>query len=115
MVFIRFAVFLSQVCSEAQKLIGRICSILRKRLDCTVVSFLGTSASASTLSVKMTEVRLCSSLKCQSVLHMAMFHHKQRTAIKYSKTLMDHFSVRRRVVTEPSFSNPPVDVNPLLL
>lgn len=42
------------------------------------------------------EFRLSSSLKCQSLLHMAMFRHKQKTAIKYSKTLTDHFSVRCR-------------------
>lgn len=33
------------------------------------------------------------SLKCQSLLHMAMFRHKQKTALKYSKTLTDHFNV----------------------
>ncbi|XP_023194032.1 AF4/FMR2 family member 3 [Xiphophorus maculatus] len=30
-------------------------------------------------------------LKCQSLLHMAMFRHKQKTATKLSKTLTDHF------------------------
>ncbi|XP_054908464.1 AF4/FMR2 family member 1 isoform X2 [Poeciliopsis prolifica] len=30
-------------------------------------------------------------LKCQSLLHMAMFRHKQKTATKFSKTLTDHF------------------------
>ncbi|KAK5617684.1 hypothetical protein CRENBAI_001662 [Crenichthys baileyi] len=34
-------------------------------------------------------IALC--LKCQSVLQMAMFRHKQKTAIKFSKTLTDHF------------------------
>ncbi|KAG7241134.1 hypothetical protein INR49_025877 [Caranx melampygus] len=31
-------------------------------------------------------------LKCQSLLQMAMFRHKHKTALKYSKTLTDHFS-----------------------
>ncbi|KAM9841651.1 AF4/FMR2 family member 1 [Aulostomus maculatus] len=31
-------------------------------------------------------------LKCQSLLQMAMFHHKHKTALKYSKTLTDHFN-----------------------
>ncbi|XP_038130904.1 AF4/FMR2 family member 4 isoform X1 [Cyprinodon tularosa] len=35
-------------------------------------------------------VALC--LKCQSLLQMAMFRHKQKIAIKFSKTLTDHFS-----------------------
>ncbi|XP_008422007.1 AF4/FMR2 family member 4 isoform X2 [Poecilia reticulata] len=30
-------------------------------------------------------------LKCQSLLHMAMFRHKQEAATKFSKTLTDHF------------------------
>lgn len=50
------------------------------------------------------KVRLSSSLKCQSLLHMAMFRHKQKTAIKYSKTLTDHFSVRCHVITEMKFT-----------
>ncbi|XP_061657070.1 AF4/FMR2 family member 1-like isoform X2 [Syngnathoides biaculeatus] len=35
-------------------------------------------------------VALC--LKCQSLLQMAMFRHKHKTAVKYSKTLTDHFN-----------------------
>ncbi|KAM9338444.1 AF4/FMR2 family member 1-like [Symphorus nematophorus] len=31
-------------------------------------------------------------LKCQSLLQMAMFRHKHKTALKYSKTLTDHFN-----------------------
>lgn len=42
-----------------------------------------------------------SSLMCQALLHMAMFRHKQKTAIKYSKTLTDHFSVRPRESRDP--------------
>ncbi|KAM9735160.1 LOW QUALITY PROTEIN: AF4/FMR2 family member 1-like [Menidia menidia] len=32
-------------------------------------------------------------LRCQSLLQMAMFRHKHKLALKYSKTLADHFSV----------------------
>uniref|UniRef100_A0A3Q3AMW2 AF4/FMR2 family member 1-like n=1 Tax=Kryptolebias marmoratus TaxID=37003 RepID=A0A3Q3AMW2_KRYMA len=32
-------------------------------------------------------------LKCQSLLQMAMFRHKQKTALNFSKTLADHFNV----------------------
>ncbi|XP_061656028.1 AF4/FMR2 family member 1-like isoform X2 [Phyllopteryx taeniolatus] len=35
-------------------------------------------------------VALC--LKCQSLLQMAMFRHKHKTALKYSKMLTDHFN-----------------------
>ncbi|XP_054612236.1 AF4/FMR2 family member 1 isoform X2 [Dunckerocampus dactyliophorus] len=35
-------------------------------------------------------VALC--LKCQALLQMAMFRDKHKTALKYSKTLTDHFS-----------------------
>ncbi|KAI3362218.1 hypothetical protein L3Q82_012548 [Scortum barcoo] len=31
-------------------------------------------------------------LKCQSLLQMAMFRHKNKTALKFSKTLTDHFN-----------------------
>ncbi|XP_017263412.1 AF4/FMR2 family member 1 [Kryptolebias marmoratus] len=31
-------------------------------------------------------------LKCQSLLQMAMFRHKQKTALNFSKTLADHFN-----------------------
>ncbi|TNN37273.1 AF4/FMR2 family member 1 [Liparis tanakae] len=31
-------------------------------------------------------------LKGQSLLQMAMFRHKQKIALKYSKTLTEHFS-----------------------
>lgn len=35
-------------------------------------------------------IALC--LKCQSLLQMALFRPKQKTALKYSKTLTDHFN-----------------------
>ncbi|KAM6903041.1 LOW QUALITY PROTEIN: AF4/FMR2 family member 1-like [Xenentodon cancila] len=31
-------------------------------------------------------------MRCQCILQMAMFRHKQKTAVKYSKTLTDHFN-----------------------
>lgn len=33
------------------------------------------------------------SMRCQSLLHMAMFRYKRDTAIKYSRILNDHFKV----------------------
>ncbi|XP_013861937.1 AF4/FMR2 family member 1 isoform X2 [Austrofundulus limnaeus] len=35
-------------------------------------------------------IALC--LKCQALLQMAMFRHKQKTALNFSKTLTDHFN-----------------------
>ncbi|KAM6901700.1 AF4/FMR2 family member 1 isoform 2-T2 [Lycodopsis pacificus] len=48
------------------------------------------SVDASASPSEKDFLSLC--LKCQSLLQMAMFRHKQKTAIKYSKTLTDHFS-----------------------
>ncbi|XP_076614347.1 AF4/FMR2 family member 1 isoform X2 [Chaetodon auriga] len=41
-------------------------------------------------------------LKCQSLLQMAMFRHKHKTALKYSKTLTDHFSNSAQKTNVPS-------------
>lgn len=41
-------------------------------------------------------------LKCQALLQMAMFHHKQKTALKYSKALIDHFNSSSQPAPEPS-------------
>ncbi|XP_044030628.1 AF4/FMR2 family member 4 isoform X2 [Siniperca chuatsi] len=41
-------------------------------------------------------------LKCQSLLQMAMFHHKHKTALKYSKTLTDHFNNSAQTTHDPS-------------
>lgn len=38
---------------------------------------------------------------------MAMFRHKQKTAVKYSKTLTDHFSVRPPPVSHVTPPLPP--------
>ncbi|KAM4719342.1 LOW QUALITY PROTEIN: AF4/FMR2 family member 1 [Anableps anableps] len=46
-------------------------------------------AESSAAPLENDFLALC--LKCQSLLHMAMFRHKQKTAIKFSKTLIDHF------------------------
>ncbi|XP_068562872.1 AF4/FMR2 family member 1 isoform X2 [Cebidichthys violaceus] len=48
------------------------------------------SVDASASPSEKDFLSLC--LKCQSLLQMAMFRHKQKTALKYSKTLADHFS-----------------------
>ncbi|XP_040012705.1 AF4/FMR2 family member 1 [Xiphias gladius] len=42
-------------------------------------------------------------LKCQSLLQMAMFRHKHKTALKYSKTLTDHFTNSVQATHDPSF------------
>ncbi|XP_070844481.1 AF4/FMR2 family member 1 isoform X1 [Chaetodon trifascialis] len=41
-------------------------------------------------------------LKCQSLLQMAMFRHKHKTALKYSKTLTDHFNNSSQKTNVPS-------------
>nr|XP_019938037.1 PREDICTED: AF4/FMR2 family member 1-like isoform X1 [Paralichthys olivaceus] len=41
-------------------------------------------------------------LKCQSLLQMAMFRHKHKTALKYSKTLTDHFTNSAQASHDPS-------------
>ncbi|XP_058473251.1 AF4/FMR2 family member 1 isoform X1 [Solea solea] len=48
------------------------------------------SVDPSTTPSEKDFIALC--LKCQSLLQMAMFRHKHKTALKYSKTLTDHFS-----------------------
>ncbi|NWI28242.1 AFF1 protein, partial [Sula dactylatra] len=41
-------------------------------------------------------------MRCQSILHMAMFRYKKDTAIKYSRILNDHFKSSSRVTQAPS-------------
>ncbi|CAB1430091.1 unnamed protein product [Pleuronectes platessa] len=41
-------------------------------------------------------------LRCQSLLQMAMFRHKYKTALKYSKTLTDHFTNSAQAPHDPS-------------
>uniref|UniRef100_A0A8B9R1L4 AF4/FMR2 family member 1 n=1 Tax=Anas platyrhynchos TaxID=8839 RepID=A0A8B9R1L4_ANAPL len=41
-------------------------------------------------------------MRCQSLLHMAMFRYKKDTAIKYSRILNDHFKSSSRVTQAPS-------------
>lgn len=36
------------------------------------------------------------SMRCQSILHMAMFGYKKDTAMRYSRLLNDHFKVGHR-------------------
>ncbi|NXR51308.1 AFF1 protein, partial [Hippolais icterina] len=41
-------------------------------------------------------------MRCQSILHMAMFGYKKDTAMRYSRLLNDHFKVGLRVIQAPS-------------
>ncbi|NXI89600.1 AFF1 protein, partial [Psophia crepitans] len=41
-------------------------------------------------------------MRCQAILHMAMFRYKKDTAIKYSRILNDHFKSSSRVTQAPS-------------
>ncbi|NXA41300.1 AFF1 protein, partial [Eudromia elegans] len=41
-------------------------------------------------------------MRCQAVLHMAMFRYKKDTAVKYSRILNDHFKSSSRVTQAPS-------------
>ncbi|XP_074474976.1 AF4/FMR2 family member 1 isoform X1 [Sebastes fasciatus] len=67
------------------------------------------SVDASSTPSEKDFIALC--LKCQSLLQMAMFRHKHKTALKYSKTLTDHFSnstthepvVTSKVTDTPSY------------
>ncbi|GAA6230076.1 AF4/FMR2 family member 1-like [Lates japonicus] len=51
-------------------------------------------------------------LKCQSLLQMAMFRHKHKTALKYSKTLNDHFTNSAQATHEPSVCSSKVTDTP---
>ncbi|NXU29943.1 AFF1 protein, partial [Thalassarche chlororhynchos] len=62
----------------------------------TLKSFMDSSASSHE---KIFAV-LC--MRCQSILHMAMFRYKKDTAIKYSRILNDHFKSSSRVTQAPS-------------
>lgn len=47
--------------------------------------------------LQVCELWLCDcSMRCQCLLQMAMFHHKRKTALMYSKTLTDHFHVSNK-------------------
>ncbi|NWR51646.1 AFF1 protein, partial [Regulus satrapa] len=41
-------------------------------------------------------------MRCQSILHMAMFGYKKDTAMRYSRLLNDHFKGNFRVIQAPS-------------
>ncbi|XP_068258921.1 AF4/FMR2 family member 1 isoform X2 [Nyctibius grandis] len=62
----------------------------------TLKSFTDSSASSHE---KIFAV-LC--MRCQSILHMAMFRYKKDTAMKYSRTLNEHFKSSSRVTQAPS-------------
>ncbi|NXI53882.1 AFF1 protein, partial [Chloroceryle aenea] len=62
----------------------------------TLKSFTDLSAS----SYEKIFAVLC--MRCQSLLHMAMFRYKKDTAMKYSRVLNDHFKSSSRVTQAPS-------------
>ncbi|NXF38854.1 AFF1 protein, partial [Nyctibius bracteatus] len=62
----------------------------------TLKSFMDSSASSHE---KIFAV-LC--MRCQSILHMAMFRYKKDTAMKYSRILNEHFKSSSRVTQAPS-------------
>ncbi|XP_014805368.1 PREDICTED: AF4/FMR2 family member 1 isoform X1 [Calidris pugnax] len=62
----------------------------------TLKSFTDSSASSREKILAV----LC--MRCQSILHMAMFRYKKDTAIKYSRILNDHFKSSSRVTQAPS-------------
>uniref|UniRef100_A0A2D4K041 AF4/FMR2 C-terminal homology domain-containing protein n=2 Tax=Micrurus paraensis TaxID=1970185 RepID=A0A2D4K041_9SAUR len=41
-------------------------------------------------------------MRCQAILYMAMFRYKKDTAIKYSRTLNEHFKSSSRIAQAPS-------------
>uniref|UniRef100_A0A3B4Z8K6 AF4/FMR2 family member 1-like n=1 Tax=Stegastes partitus TaxID=144197 RepID=A0A3B4Z8K6_9TELE len=51
-------------------------------------------------------------LKCQSLLQMAMFRHKHKTALKYSRTLTDHFNNSAQATNNPPGCTSKVTDNP---
>ncbi|XP_028273366.1 AF4/FMR2 family member 1 [Parambassis ranga] len=55
-------------------------------------------------------VALC--LKCQSLLQVAMFRHKHKTALKYSKMLTDHFNNSAQAAHTPPVCTPKLVDNP---
>ncbi|KAM6362636.1 AF4/FMR2 family member 1 isoform 2-T2 [Alca torda] len=66
------------------------------KFSMTLKSFTDSSASSRE---KIFAV-LC--MRCQSILHMAMFRYKKDTAVKYSRILNDHFKSSSRVTQAPS-------------
>ncbi|XP_060103069.1 AF4/FMR2 family member 1 isoform X2 [Heteronotia binoei] len=62
----------------------------------TLKSFMDSSA---TTQEKIFAV-LC--MRCQAILYMAMFRYKKDTAIKYSRTLNEHFKSSSRITQAPS-------------
>ncbi|XP_038625032.1 AF4/FMR2 family member 1 isoform X1 [Tachyglossus aculeatus] len=61
---------------------------------------LKTFTDSSTSTQEKMFVVLC--MRCQAILYMAMFRYKKDTAIKYSRTLNEHFKNSSRVALAPS-------------
>ncbi|XP_066488153.1 AF4/FMR2 family member 1 isoform X3 [Tiliqua scincoides] len=55
---------------------------------------------SSTTTHEKIFVILC--MRCQAILYMAMFRYKKDTAIKYSRTLNEHFKSSSRITQAPS-------------
>ncbi|XP_062992290.1 AF4/FMR2 family member 1 isoform X2 [Elgaria multicarinata webbii] len=57
-------------------------------------------ADSSTTTPEKIFVVFC--MRCQAILYMAMFRYKKDTAIKYSRTLNEHFKSSSRITQAPS-------------
>ncbi|XP_054845551.1 AF4/FMR2 family member 1 isoform X2 [Eublepharis macularius] len=57
-------------------------------------------ADSSTTTHEKIFAVLC--MRCQAILYMAMFRYKKDTAIKYSRTLNEHFKSSSRITQAPS-------------
>ncbi|XP_070587102.1 AF4/FMR2 family member 1-like [Erythrolamprus reginae] len=57
-------------------------------------------ADSSTTTQEKIFIVFC--MRCQAILYMAMFRYKKDTAIKYSRTLNEHFKSSSRIAQAPS-------------
>ncbi|KAJ7327163.1 hypothetical protein JRQ81_016922 [Phrynocephalus forsythii] len=57
-------------------------------------------ADSSTATPEKIFIVFC--MRCQAILYMAMFRYKKDTAIKYSRTLNEHFKNSSRITQAPS-------------
>uniref|UniRef100_A0A8D0C376 ALF transcription elongation factor 1 n=1 Tax=Salvator merianae TaxID=96440 RepID=A0A8D0C376_SALMN len=57
-------------------------------------------ADSSTTTHEKIFIVFC--MRCQAILYMAMFRYKKDTAIKYSRTLNEHFKSSSRITQAPS-------------
>ncbi|XP_044284188.1 AF4/FMR2 family member 1 isoform X2 [Varanus komodoensis] len=64
-----------------------------------IMSLKSFADSSTTTSEK---IFLVFCMRCQAILYMAMFRYKKDTAIKYSRTLNEHFKSSSRITQAPS-------------